>query len=49
MGMEYYIILGDECVEGPFPTKAEARRRAASLTTYEVGLHYRIRAKPTND
>lgn len=49
MGTQYYVVLGDERVEGPFPTKREARRRAAELTTNEVGLNYRVRVVQAGD
>lgn len=49
MGMEYYVVLGEECVEGPFGSKADARRRAAILTTNEVGLNYRVRGVYSSD
>lgn len=49
MGMKYYVVLGEECVEGPFPSKADARRRAAVLSTNEVGLNYRVRGVSASD
>ena len=38
----YYVMLGEEVVEGPFESRAEARRYADELTTNEVGLQYRV-------
>lgn len=43
MASQYFVMLGDEQVAGPFPTRPEADRRAAELTTNEVGLHYRVK------
>lgn len=46
MSVEYYVTLNDELVEGPFRTREAASRRAAELTTNEVGLHYRVKSNP---
>lgn len=48
MTTTYYVVLNGDRVDGPFPTRAEADRRAAQLTTNEVGLHYRVRAVTTD-
>lgn len=47
MPTTYYVVLDGDRVEGPFATRADATRRAAQLTTNEVGLHYRVRAETT--
>lgn len=49
MAMEYYVVLGDDQVAGPFETRATAAREAAERTTNEVGLQYRVKAVPAGD
>jgi len=38
----YYVERGDERVEGPFDTYAEAKQRADELSTSDVGLAYTV-------
>lgn len=48
MAREYFVMLGDEQVAGPFETRPEADRRAAELSTNEVGLQYRVKSFPAS-
>jgi hypothetical protein len=39
---EYYVMTGENVVEGPFETHREASRRRADLSTTDVGVTYRV-------
>ena len=39
---EYYVTVDGEAVEGPFETRAAAKRRRDELNTNEVGGRYRV-------
>ena len=39
---EYYVTSNGRRVDGPFETRAEARRVAADRNTHDVGTHYTV-------
>jgi len=39
---EYYVTVDGEEVEGPFETRAEAKRRRDERNTNEIGGRYRV-------
>ncbi|WP_331233405.1 hypothetical protein [Natronorarus salvus] len=42
--VEYYVTANGSRVEGPFETRAEAKRRADDLSTTEVLFSYGVEA-----
>ena len=42
---EYYVTVDGNVVDGPFETRAEAKRRQDELNTNEVGGRYRVSAR----
>ena len=41
---KYYVVRGEDRVEGPFDTHAAAKKRADELSTSDVGLAYTVEA-----
>lgn len=39
---KYYVVRGEDRVEGPFDTHAAAKKRADELSTSDVGLAYTV-------
>ncbi|MFC6987954.1 hypothetical protein ACFQJD_19140 [Haloplanus sp. GCM10025708] len=39
---EYYVTCDGRRVDGPFETRAEAKRVAADRNAHDVGTHYAV-------